>query len=139
MSELTEGKKRVLKGLITQLHAGVSPQKVKERFKEFLEGITPLEIAKIEQELINEGAPREEIQRLCDVHLAVFREQLEKQKPETTPENPINILMEEHQILLKLLEKLNTVVNSVRQAEDISYVSENITQLKHIAEDFLDA
>jgi len=139
VDELTEDKKRVLKELFAQLHAGASPQEVKERFKEFLEGVSPLEIAKIEQELINEGMPREEIQRLCDVHLAVFREQLEKQKPKTTPENPISILMEEHQILLQLLERLNTIVNSVQQAEDISHVGEGIAQLKYIAEDFLDA
>jgi len=139
MGELAENKKRVLKEVIKRLHAGASPQEVKERFKQVLEGISPLEIAKIEQELIKEGVPREEIQRLCDVHLAVFREQLEKQKLDVTPENPINILMEEHKILLQLLEKLNTIVNRVQQAEDIRHVHEEISQTKHIAEDFLDA
>jgi len=38
-----------------------------------------------------------------------------------------------------LLEKLNTIVSSVQQAGDISQISEDITQLKHISEDFLDA
>jgi len=139
MSKMTENKKKMLKELITQLHVGVAPQEAKERFKEVLESISPLEIAKIEQELIKEGMPREEIQRLCDVHLAVFREQLEKQKLEITPENPINALTEEHKILLQLLERLNTIVNSVQQAEDTSYVTEEITQLKRITGDFLDA
>jgi len=139
MNEITGNKKRMLKKVIMQLHAGFSPQEVKERFRHVLEGISPLEIAKIEEELIKEGMPREEIQSLCDLHLAVFREQLEKQKLETPPENPISILMEEHKILLELLEKLGTIVNSVQQAEDVSYVGEDITQLKHIAEDFLDA
>ncbi len=136
---MTGNKKKMLKELITQLHAGASPSEVKEKFKKVLESINPLGIAKIEQELIKEGMPREEIQRLCDVHLAVFREQLEKQRLEVAPQNPINILTEEHKILLKLLEKLNTIVNSIQQAEDISHVKEEITQLKHIAEDFLDA
>jgi len=138
MGELAE-KKRMLKELIGQLHAGASPQEVKKRFRQVLEGITPLEIAKIEQELIKEGVSREEIQRLCEVHLAVFREQLEKQRLEVTPENPINILMEEHKILLQLLEKLNTLATRVQQARDVSYISEEISQMKHIAEDFLDA
>jgi len=96
MNEITGNKKRMLKKVIMQLHAGFSPQEVKERFRHVLEGISPLEIAKIEEELIKEGMPREEIQRLCDLHLAVFREQLEKQKLEIAPENPISILMEEH-------------------------------------------
>jgi len=129
----------MLKEMIKQLHAGESPQEVKERFKHFLESISPLEIGKIEEELIKEGMPREEIQRLCDVHLAVFREQLEKQKAEIAPENPVHILMEEHKILLQLSEKLNTVANKVQQAKDVSYVSEEISQLKHITESLMDA
>jgi len=82
MSEITEEKKKILKEVIKQLHAGASSQEVKERFKQVLETVNSLEIAKIEQELIKEGISREEIQRLCDVHLAVFREQLKKQKAE---------------------------------------------------------
>jgi len=139
MIEFAENKKRMLRELIKQLHAGVSPQEVKERFKQVLEGISPIEIAKIEQELIKEGLPREEIQRLCDLHLAVFSEQLEKQKPEMILENPITILMEEHKILLHRLEKLNAIVNGVQQARNLSYVTQDIMQLKHITEDFLDA
>jgi DUF438 domain-containing protein len=108
---MAENKKKMLKELMKQLHAGALPMEVKEKFKQVLEGVGPLEIAKVEEELVKEGLPREEIQRLCEVHLAVFREQLEIQKPEITPENPLNILMEEHKILLQLLEKMNTLSN----------------------------
>jgi len=80
MNEMPEEKKRMLKEIIKQLHAGASPQEVKERFRQVLENVSSLEIAKIEEELVKEGMPREEIQKLCDVHMAVFREQLEKQK-----------------------------------------------------------
>jgi PAS domain S-box-containing protein len=139
MSGITEEKKKILKEVIKQLHAGASPQEVKEKFKQVLETVSALEIAKIEQELISEGISREEIQRLCDVHLAVFREQLEKQEAEAIPETPINILMEEHKILQQILEKLDTIVDMVQKAENIDSVSEEILQLKHIAADFLDA
>jgi len=139
MSKIIDDKKTVLKDVIKQLHAGASPQEGKERFRQVLEGISPLEIAKIEEELIREGMPREEIQKLCDVHLAVFREQLEKQKLDIPLEHPINILMEEHKILLQLSEKLSTIANKVQQATDVSYVGKDITQLKHIAKDLLDA
>jgi len=139
VSELVEDKKKILKELMRQLHAGASPIEVKEKFRQVLEGVSPLEIAKIEEELIREGLPREEIQRLCDVHLAVFREQLEKQKPEVTPENPINILLEEHKILLQLLEKLSTLSSRVQQAKDASSIGEEISQMKRIANDLSDA
>jgi len=139
MSKIIEDEKMALKEVIKQLHAGASPQEVKERFRHVLEGVSPLEIAKIEQELIKEGMPREEIQKLCDVHLAVFREQLEKQKLDMPIEHPISILTEEHKILLQLSEKLSTIANKVQQATIVSYVGKDITQLKHIAKDLLDA
>ncbi|MCL6578590.1 MAG: DUF438 domain-containing protein [Candidatus Bathyarchaeota archaeon] len=139
MSEIAENKKKMLKEIIMQLHAGVPPQQVKERFKQFLGNVSSEEIAKIENELVKEGIPREEIQRLCDVHLAVFREQLEKQKPEIPPEHPIGILLEEHKIMLQLTEKLVSVANKVKQINDKSYVGDAIHQLEHIARDFTDS
>jgi len=139
MGEVNENKKRMLKEAIKQLHAGASPQEVKEKFRRFLGSISSEEIAKIEQELIKEGMPCEEIQRLCDVHMAVFREQLEKQRLAVAPENPINILMEEHKILLQLIEKLNAIINRVQKAEDVSFIGEDMSRMKPIAEDLLDA
>jgi len=139
MSEMIENKKRMLKEAIKQLHAGVSPQEVKQRFRQVLESVSSEEIAKIEQELIKEGMPREEIQKLCDVHMAVFREQLEKQKLDIPFGHPINILMEEHKIMLQLAEKLSTIANEVQQVSDISYVGDEIHHLEQIAEDFRDS
>ena len=134
-----ENKKKMLKEAIKQLHAGTSPQEVKERFKQILEEISPAEIAKIEQELVKEGMPREEIQKLCDVHMAVFREQLEKQKLDVPAEHPISILMEEHKIMLQITEKLGTITNKIQQTSNASYVDEEIHNLEHIAVDFLDS
>ena len=139
MKEMTKNKKEILKELIKQLHAGVSPEEVKERFKRALEGVSPLEISKIEQELVEEGMPKEEIQRLCDVHIAVFREQLEKQKLDIPVGHPISILMEEHKIMLQLTEKLETIANKIQQGSDMSYVGNEIHQLEHIAKDFQDS
>jgi len=76
MNELFANKKRMLKELIKALHAGAHPDEMKEKFKEALEDIGALEISKVEEELIEEGMPMEEVRRLCDVHLAVFRESL---------------------------------------------------------------
>lgn len=139
MSETAENKKKIMKKIIAQLHSGTPVSEVKETFKRVLGGIGPLEIAKIEQELIKEGMPRQEIQRLCDVHLAVFREQLEKQKLEVPLGHPISILTEEHKILLQLSKKLNTIVNRIQEESHVGDVADEAKQLKHIAEELLDA
>lgn len=139
MAEPNENRKEMLKQIIKQLHSGAKSEKVKERFKGILEGVTPLEIAKIEEELVEEGMPRDEIRRLCDVHLAVFREQLGKEKEEIPPENPIYILKKEHEIILKLSEELNSLAAKVRQGEEKSRIADEVRQTKRIAEDMLDA
>jgi PAS domain S-box-containing protein len=134
-----EERKEVLKDILKQLHAGVPPEQVKERFQRFLEGVSPLEIAKIEQELISEGVPREEIQRLCEVHLAVFREQLEKQRFETPPTGPLGILLEEHRMLQQVAQKLIELAERVRGARRLEDAKEELAQLKHVTEELLDA
>lgn len=139
MSEIPEEKKHILKEILRRLHEGASPQEVKERFRQFLEGVSSIEIAKIEQELIQEGMSREEIQRLCDVHMEVFREQLEKQRPTVTQENPINILLEEHKMIQQILEKLAEITDRIQKASDYGEVADEIKQLKHISEELLDA
>jgi len=53
-----EERKKVLKEILRQLHAGVPPEKIKGHFRQFLEGVSSLEIAKIEQELVSEGVLR---------------------------------------------------------------------------------
>ncbi len=134
-------KKKLLKEIITQLHSGKSPEELKTKFRQVLENTTPEDIAKIEQELVEEGMPREEILSMCDVHLAVFREQLEQQKPKTPApaESAINVLMEEHKILQQRLEKLRGIVSSVQKASSFEEVNNEINELRSIAEDFLDA
>jgi len=137
--KLAENKKALIKEAIKQLHAGVPPEQVKEKFRHVLEDTDSLEIAKIEQELANEGMKREEMRRLCDVHMAIFKEQLEKQQPNLQPSQPISILMEEHKIILKMAEQLVSLANKVLKVSNMLYVTEEIHQVEHLAEDFTDS
>jgi DUF438 domain-containing protein len=52
---LSEDKKAQIKEAIRQLHSGVPPEQVKEKFRNVLEGTGSLEIAKIEEEPAKEG------------------------------------------------------------------------------------
>lgn len=61
-----------LKGLIKELHNGATVDDVKERFQTEFGGVTTTEISQMEQELVAEGLPIEEVQKLCDVHASVF-------------------------------------------------------------------
>lgn len=131
-----EDKKELLKGLIKRLHEGVNPEEMKEEFKEVFKDVTPTEIAQIEEELIKEGMPTEEIQKLCDVHLALFKESLEKEKTLAPLGHPIHILMEEHKIILKFAFELKDIAKEIKSAKDFASVKEKIKHLSHIARHF---
>ncbi|MEJ2665081.1 MAG: DUF438 domain-containing protein, partial [Spirochaetia bacterium] len=65
-------KQESLKNVITRLHRGESVEQVKAEFHRLIKNVSPEEISAMEQALLNEGFPAEEIQRLCEVHVAVF-------------------------------------------------------------------
>jgi len=132
---MTENRKEILKGLIRKLHEGADVEEVKRKFSEVLGNATSEEIARIEDELIKEGMPQEEIHKLCDVHLAVFKESLEKEKILAPEGHPIHILMEEHRILLDFAQKFNVlakamIVKSSFEKEDEAQLKDIITHFK---------
>ena len=89
MSEIInnrEYRQQVLKELIGELHDGKSVDEVKARFEKLIDGVSTTEITEMEQALIAGGMPVEEIQRLCDVHAAVFKGSIEEIHREVRPE-----------------------------------------------------
>ena len=68
-----EFRQQKLKELILQLYEGKSVEEVKEEFERVFGGVQAKEISDLEQSLIAEGMPVEEVQRLCDVHAAGLR------------------------------------------------------------------
>lgn len=129
------GKKETLKNIIKRLHAGADPEKIKEEFKELIKGIESADIAEIEEELIKEGMPQEEIHKLCDVHLALFKESIEKEKVLAPLGHPIHILMEEHKIILKFADDLKSVALNIEN-KDFSFIKGQKEKLKQIEENF---
>ena len=66
-----------LKQIIKQLHAGASVEAVRAEFEALTIGVSAIEITAMEQALVDEGMPVEEIQKLCDVHASVFKGSIE--------------------------------------------------------------
>ncbi len=128
-----ETKKQIIKRLLEQLHAGVSPDEVKEKFKEVLKDIDPIEIAQAEQELILvDGIPREEIQRLCEVHLEVFKESLEKQEAQAPPGHPIHIQLKEHELVKGFVAEMSDLLPKVEEAEDLDGARNELSKTEEL-------
>jgi DUF438 domain-containing protein len=101
-----------------------------------LRDVGPTEIAEIEQALIDEGFPEMEIKRLCDVHVAVFRESLEaQQKPETVPGHPLHTFRAENQAAAEVLDRFQQAVEALLQAPaDARRLEEARQQLQQMRE-----
>ena len=111
-------KKELIKQMLKELKECDDTDAVKERFKEVLRTATADEIARAEEELVREGLPREELHSMCDVHLEVFKESIEKERRVAPEGHPVRILMEEHEGLLRLAEGLKEVAKGLLLATD---------------------
>lgn len=100
-----------LKGIIRDLHAGAGMEGLKRRFSELVKDVSPEEISRMEQELMDEGLPQEEVKRLCDVHVEIFKDALDKQaEPSAEPGHPVHTFMAENEALGKVADEFLTLL-----------------------------
>lgn len=122
MSEFIDNvtrRKETLKNILRQLHAGKSVDEVKAQFAALADEITAEEIAEVEQMLISEGLPVSEISNLCDVHVAVVREALERSgSPDTTPGHPLHTFKLENAAVDQTLTSLRRALENFKTRRD---------------------
>lgn len=113
MSELinnSEKRKSLLKHMILELHKGEAPEEVKARLQELLKKIPYDEVVEVEQELINEGLPQEEVLRLCDVHTSVLEGSIDLEGAKVVPPgHPVDTFRKENEALLEVVSALKGV------------------------------
>lgn len=118
-----EYRQQVLKELITQLHDGKSVDEVKDQFAAVFGNVSAEEIAQAEQALILNGLPVSEIQRLCDVHSAVFKGSIEEihqpSDPSKIPGHPVNLLWRENRALEALVKEIRTRLSFGNSPSDL--------------------
>ncbi len=103
MSELIDNRTnrlRTLKEVIRHLHAGKAPAEVKAQLAALVRECDASEIAAMEQELIAEGVPVQEIMGMCDLHSQVVRDILvERPGAPVPPGHPVDTFRRENEAL----------------------------------------
>ncbi len=134
MSELRENAKarrEVLKHLILQLHEGKAPDEVKTQLVKLLGRVPYHEVVEVEQELIADGVPAEEILRLCDLHSEAMRGAMEAADTDDVPPgHPIHTFKKENEALAGELELTDKLFAEIRQMNDDADASEQVGQLR---------
>ncbi len=120
MSELinnSENRKELLKHMIMQLHHGEAPESVKAQLTNLLKGIPYDEVVEVEQELIKEGLPVEEVLKLCDIHAMVLDGNIDHTDAKAIPAgHPVDTFKKENRELEKLALQLNALYTAVKVA-----------------------
>lgn len=151
MSELINNKEfrqKELKRIIMKLHDGASPEEVRDEFARSFDNVSGIEIAEMEQQLIKEGMPIENIQLLCDVHSSVFRGSIEKLHSEEVIKyensekdedgypkiHPISILKRENRWLEKVIsDKVLPALKMYEQNKTPDNINKLIEHIKTLS------
>ncbi len=136
ISHSKDDNKEMIKSLIKKLHTGENPDKVKEEFKELIRGLTPLQISVAEEQLIKEGMPAEEIHHMCDVHLAVMQETITEDMNLAPDGHPVNILMQEHAILLEYANNLRNLYKDIKDKKSLDEIDAEMKKIISIVNHF---
>lgn len=118
MSELinnSQKRKDLLKHMILQLHKGEAPGVVRKRLVELLQTIPYDEVVEVEQELIADGLPVEEVLRLCDIHQLVLEGHIDQSGARKIPEgHPADTFRKENIELDKVIKELADLFSKVK-------------------------
>lgn len=132
-----EYRQNVIKQVISKLHEGKTVDEVKQEFEAAFSGVSATEISEAEAALIAEGLPVAEIQRLCDVHAAVFKgtiEEIHQPSDQTQiPGHPANTLIRENRAIERILEKqIKPFLEGKNENQDLLSLKEGLDNLSRI-------
>jgi DUF438 domain-containing protein len=118
MSELIETgatpRKDLLKHLILQLHVGSAPDAVQRQLVRLLGQVPYGLVVEVEQELIADGMPPEEVTRLCHLHSAALQGAIDLSGARTPPAgHPARVFSDENAALVKQVEALEHAADAL--------------------------
>ena len=134
MSELinnAEKRKGLLKHMILQLHEGTAPEAIKKQLVKLLGKVPYNDVVEVEQELISEGLPQEEVLKLCDIHTAALDGVLDHTEAKTAPAgHPVHTFKEENRALRKEVQALERLYEEVKNAESDDQIYNLFNELR---------
>ena len=141
MNEITNNsssRKELLKHMILQLHNGEAPNEVRKRLVELLKNIPYNEVVQVEQELINEGLPEEEVLKFCDIHTQVLEGHIDQSDAKPIPAgHPVDTFKQENNELLKVVRTLAKFYDKINSPEELE-VETYLIQLKAFFNNLMD-
>ncbi|MCD8511926.1 MAG: DUF438 domain-containing protein [Bacillus sp. (in: Bacteria)] len=144
MTKDASTREQLLKQILKELHAGVNPTEVKNRYKGKIDNILISELSKMEYQLMmEEGIDPEEVRRVCSVHTEFFKETFgfakadkEKTEPQFQVGHPVHTFFQENKEIANLLNNdLKEHMDKFKEnqtEEAVSFLIHDLAQLLEI-------
>jgi DUF438 domain-containing protein len=134
MSELLDSakkRKELLKHMILQLHEGQAPDAVRKQLIQLLGKVPYNDVVEVEQELISEGLPQEDVLKLCDIHTAALDGIIDRKEEKIAPPgHPVHTFKEENRALLREIRTLEKLYDEIMTMKGEEKVQETIDDIR---------
>ncbi len=135
MSELINNSKKrkdLLKHMILQLHKGEAPESVRAQLIRLMGQVPYNEVVEVEQELISEGLPQEEVLKLCDIHTAALDGAIDHSGAKTAPAgHPVHTFKEENRALEREITALEKLYQQVEKLDSEDKIKDVYIEIQH--------
>jgi len=130
----------VLKEIIQHLHSGAAPELVKGRLRELVGQTDATEIMAMEQQLMAEGMPVEEVRSMCDLHSQVTRDVLVQlvPPPSIAPGHPVDTFRRENAALKSVIAAMRAALAELAAVDGSADTSELVLRLRQSANELMD-
>lgn len=125
----------VLERLNTQ---GVTEELRKEAL-DIVSNIDPIELSIAEQRLIEKGMNPQDLRNLCDIHMEVLRDELDKVRTKIQPGHVLDTLIVEHEKIKEFLKQLEEINLKIQKLDTPDEDKVLLSKLVIVAENLLDA
>lgn len=143
MSELINNsaqRKAQLKELILKLHQGGSQDDVRLELMQSLKQIPYGEVVEVEQELISEGLPEEEVLKLCDAHSAVLQGNIDLSGTQKIPAgHPVDLFTRENEELRKVTAQATGLLKEIESMPEGTSIQDKVYKLQGFFNNLYDA
>lgn len=130
-------------GKLTEVLEKLNSQGVTEEIRkealDIVSNIDPIELSIAEQKLIEKGMNPQELRNLCNIHMEVLKDELDKMRTKIEPGHVLDTLIAEHEKIkefLTQLEEINFKIQKLKVPDEDKVLT---SMLVIIAENLLDA
>ncbi len=129
----TPDRKRILKAILAELHQGLPLEEAKKKFLAEIGAVTSKEIFELEQSLLEDGVPAEEIKRFCNVHAQLFDSSLEKSMADPAdPRHPVALFKAENAEIKRRVDSARALLPSLKEGIGADWVRTIVEELRAV-------